>query len=159
MAETFAPLPQNTDLVSTARKITRDWVDFFVSILTRVEATPKELTAVRLDAQAASIATANLTAVLSAGSYRVSTYVVVTQAPTTSGDVTVTLSWTHGGVLRSVDLQTLTWTSGLINAVLGEVVMTVDADTSITYQTVYHSVGATPLKYALHFTVEQVVLI
>lgn len=147
----FTPMvdPQN-------HLITRQWDALMREILAGLVAASTVIGSTILTAQAATITpTAVLTPPLVAGLYRLSYYVRVTQAATTSSSVQVTLGWTDGGVSLTSSGAALTGNTTSTfqqNAVLAHV----DADSAITYAASYASSGATPMMFQLSVLVESV---
>lgn len=132
------------------------WRAWFTSVKTAIDAAAQLIGAVALVAQGASIGTTAVpTAVRSAGLYRVSYYARITRAATTSSSLTVTISWTDGGVncfqagAAIVGNTTATAQSGSL------LVRTTDPAT-IGYATAYASVGGTSMLYAFDVLVEAV---
>lgn len=119
--------------------------------------------ALDLSAQAANISATDLVASADVvgGIYRVTVYIIVSQAATTSSTLpSVTISWTGGD---SVTAQSVTVTaaspSGNVLTTLyqGSIVLNSAAAAAIQYATSsYASSGGTPMQYALHLRVERV---
>ena len=116
---------------------------------------------VDLIVQAANIGATTLYAVPAAGAglYRVSAYIIVTQAATSSSTLpSVVLTFYD---LANLTQQTYTLVPGnptgntLTTLASGDFVMAAEALTDIQYATInYASSGATPMQYALHLRVE-----
>jgi len=150
-----------TGLVSSA------WFEYFLQMQDRAENSPHAVAKVfdTLTDQSAAIAATSqtistptgLTTKLSKGLYRVSTYVRITQAASTSSSLTVTLGWTDGTVACTSSGSAVT---GNTTATTGSqsVMIRSDADGSVTYATAYSSSGATAMQYRLDVVLEQVVL-
>lgn len=83
---------------------------------------------------------------VSAGVYRLSYYTRITRAATTSSSVTVTISWTDGGVACS---KSFTAVTGNTTATTGSETYLVRADggTNISYAVTYASVGGTSMIF------------
>ena len=131
------------------------WIPFFTNQNQVIQSVSQVLTpTVELTDQSASIGlTAIPTNTLSAGVYRVSYYVRVTQAAGTSSSIIVTLSWTDGGV--SCGMSSAALTGNLTSTVgTGTAVTEIDASSPISYSTTYASVGAPVMKYKLTVILE-----
>jgi hypothetical protein len=105
-------------------------------------------------AQAASISATNLLASAPAGLYKVSYYLNITQAATTSSSITLTVTWTDG----SGTLQTFT-TPAIVKNTVGYFISDIfalesGAAQNIQFSTTYSSVGATPMQYSLRVHLE-----
>ena len=147
--------------------VSSTWFEYFLQMQDRAEksayAVSKEFDT--LTDQSAAIAATSLTistptgltTKLSKGLYRVSTYVRITQAASTSSSLTVTLGWTDGTVACTSSGSAVT---GNTTATTGSqsVMIRSDADGSVTYATAYSSSGATAMQYRLDVVLEQVVL-
>ena len=113
-----------------------------------------------LTAQGANVASATLYAVPSSGAglYRVSCYVVVTQAATTSSTLpSCVISWTDtdNSTVQSFTVTPTNTGNALTTLQQGVVYLDAKASTNITYSTTgYVSTGATPMQYAVHIRLE-----
>jgi len=117
-------------------------------------------------AQSASIANSILTSASVDTIYRITGYVVVTRAATTSGSVTTTLTYTDADRNAVTTLTLLGFTSaGSIgtspaNSITSTgvlcliAVIRAKAGTNISYSTTYASSGATTMQYAIHMREE-----
>jgi len=119
-----------------------------------------DLIDVDLTAQAADIAPTTLFAVVNSGRFRVSGYIIVSQAATTSSVLpSIVISWTDPDN-STVQSLTLTPTnSGNLLTSFQEALAFISAKaaTNIQYSTSgYASVGATPMQFALHLVLESV---
>lgn len=88
-----------------------------------------------------------------AGVYRLSWYLRITQAATTSSSILVTFAWTDSGNGIASSGAALT-TNTLNSTQSGSAVVRVDASTPLTYATTYASVGAAVMQYALTVSAE-----
>lgn len=119
-------------------------------------------TAVDLTAQTADISPATLYAVPSgaAGMYRVSVFIIVTQAATTSSTLpAVSVIFTDNDNNTSQTLAATVVDSGnaLTTFEQSEVVINVKDGTTVQYETIGTvTSGATPLNYALHIRIEAI---
>lgn len=109
-------------------------------------------------AQSANINAPTLYAVPTSGLYRVSTYIVVTQAATTSSTMpSVSVNYTEATSGAAVqDMVTNTATLNLLGAHIGgTAVISAQQGSNIGYITAgYASSGATPMQYAVHIKIE-----
>lgn len=132
------------------------WQAWFRTLTAYVNRSPKVVGTVGLSAQGASIAqTAVPIAEINTALYRVSWYVRVTRAATTSSSIEPRFYWDDGGVACSyIGAATSLNTTGAY--LTGTLFIRTKAGTTIDYSTVYASVGATAMQYSLDITVESV---
>lgn len=114
-----------------------------------------------LTTQGASIAATGLATVTSQGLYRITYYVRVTRAATTSSYISLALSWVDGGVTQTADPADLSGVTALTGNTVtsygtGTYLVYIDAGTTPTYATTYASTGATSMQYRLAVVMEQV---
>jgi hypothetical protein len=155
MPTQIEPLPNDAPMVDAqTRRITPVWYRYLsVAIVGRLQASAFVTKAVTRTGQAAAIGATPI-AQGSAGLYRVSWNLRVTQPATTSSSLTVTIANTDGGINVVQSGPALTGNS-LITLQSGLVLVRADAATAITYAVAYTSVGATPLQYAISVVAEQ----
>lgn len=135
---------------------TQPWVEYFNSLVLTQSASPVRIDSVSLSAQGASIAATDMASVpLAAGIYRVSYYVRITQAATTSSSLTVTLDWTDGGVSPSFSGAAITGNTTTTFQSETQLIA-IDSVSPVRYSTTYASVGGTPMLYKLEITLEKV---
>jgi hypothetical protein len=79
--------------------------------------------------------------------YRVSYYLVIGTAATSSGSVALSILWNDGHATQTVSPTTPANTAGAY--IQGEIIIQTAGSTSVTFNTVYASSGATSLKYGL----------
>jgi hypothetical protein len=121
-----------------------------------LNAASQRMAVVTLAAQSATIgATALLPDTGSAGLFRVSWFLRVTQAATTSSSVAVTIGFTEGSVALTTSGAALTGNT-TTTFQQGTLMLACDANSSITYAASYSSVGATSMQYGLAVIVERV---
>lgn len=117
-----------------------------------------ELTGFDATAQVANIASTPLLTTPPTGRYRVSAYIVVTTAATTSSTlpkVTVTWNDADNGQAQTLDLTATNTGNTLTTFAEGSALLSVNVSASISFSTSgYASVGATALAYAVHITLE-----
>lgn len=117
-----------------------------------------ELTGYNNTAQTANIASTALVTSPTAGRYRVSVYIVVTTAATTSSTlpkVTVTWNDADNGQAQTLDLTATNSGNALTTFAQGAALLNVGASANLNFSTSgYASTGATAMQYAIHITVE-----
>ena len=139
----------------TPSKTFLDWVT--ATLLQPLQTSSQRVTTpVSLTTQAASISTTPIPSqTLAAGIYRVSVFAAITQAATVSSSLTVTITFTHNGLSKSlsgVALTGNTTTTVQSNTFL----IHIDGSSPVSYATTYASAGATPMQYALDVILERV---
>ena len=159
MAEKYlqqAPPPIHDKVIGSDGLLSPTWRDWFERLPATLDAIPSRLNEVSLTGQAASITTTNYAnAVLLAGLYRATYYARITQAATTSSSLTVSFSWTEGGVTQTATGAAIvgnTTATGQSDSII----IQVDKGTAVNYSTAYASVGATPMQYAIRFVLEKI---
>ena len=132
----LAPVPQRSPLVDLSTGLIKEppWVSWLNQLTAAVTAA----------------STPNLTA----GRYRVSWYLRVTTAASSSSSVAVTVSWTDGGVACSFTGASVTGNTTATTQPDTSLFLQVDEGTAITYTTAYSSTGATSMAYQLSIMVE-----
>jgi len=171
MPRSLADPPVTTDLINLpeirskadplarlpgAVTIQRAWYEYFLGLTTRTEQSSPVLLTTALTLQTGAIAPTDLPLGTTVGGlYRVSTYMRITTAASTSSSLTITIGFTDGSVnciFAGAALTTNTTASVQCNTF----VLRADPASPITYRTAYASVGATAMRYALSVVVEQV---
>lgn len=90
-----------------------------------------------------------------AGLYRMTWYLRITQAATTSSSLTFGMAWTETTVsLASAGAALTGNTTTTVQS--GTFLFRADSGSAISYLTTYASVGGVPMKYRLDFTLELV---
>jgi len=111
-------------------------------------------------AQVANIAATNLVAIPVTGRYKVSAYIIVTTAATTSStmpSITVTWSDADSGQAQTLTLTATSTGNTLTTFAQASALLSVNAAAPLAFSTSgYASVGATAMQYAIHIVVEQV---
>jgi hypothetical protein len=161
MATALSAPPLQTPLIDSDQQgtltgyITTVWNLFLLSITTRLQQGVLALKVTSRTGLSAAIVTAAALTTTSAGLYRVSYVIRVTQAATTSSSLTVTLGWVRSGVPIT---QAFAAIAGNTVTTYQSTALVVKADalTDLTYAVAYASVGATPMKFEIDVTVEQV---
>ena len=152
----LSQVPLRTTVFGADRNISQYWAFWLTQLRARLNLCPERIGLTSLTGQTAALsATAVSTAVLHTGLYRISYYVRVTTAATTSSSVTLTLGWTDRTVACSQAGAALTGnTTGSVQS--GILLVQVDTNTTVTYTAAYASVGATAMQYALDVAVEEI---
>lgn len=153
------PIPYRNDLVvgqpPNPSWISRVWQIWLKAVVDAVESATVTVGSASLTAQAAAISTTDaLPDTGASGLFRVSWFLRIAQAATTSSSVAVTVGWTSGSVALTSSGAALTGnTTSTYQS--GSVMVQADANTALTYATSYSSVGATAMQYALSVAVER----
>lgn len=134
--------------------LTQPWQVWLRGVTDALNTTPQVQTSVTGTPTGASISsTALLADTGSAGLFRVSWFLRVTQAATTSSSVAVTVAFTDGVALTVSGAAVTGNTTSTFQQ--QSVVVRCDASSAISYSTTYSSVGATAMQYALSVCVER----
>ena len=151
-----APPPVQDRLVGEDGLLTAAWRKWFERLPDTLDAIPSRINAVSLNSQSTSLpATDFSSAVLLAGLYRATYYARITQAATTSSSLTVSFSWTEGGVTQTATGAPIvgnTTATGQSDSII----IQVDKGTAVNYATTYSSTGATAMQYAIRFVLEKI---
>jgi uncharacterized membrane protein YbhN (UPF0104 family) len=141
-------------------------ISTYNGITTAGNGVPSELAAVDLTTQAAAIAATSLYTPAAGGLFRISVYLKVTRAATTSstlGAVTITFTSATDSVAQSLVMQLATQagaaaTTNAGNATTttlqGSMIVNASTAAAIKYAIAYASSGATTMQYEAHFRVE-----
>ena len=159
MALNPLPLPSDTPFVEPAENgallIHFLWLQALVTRDQQLADTPRAVVDKILASQVAAIGATSLAlGSTSGGVYRANVIARITTAATTSSSLSVTLRWTMGGVNLSRASAALTGnTTGtyLVDVFPARI----DANTAITYETAYASVGATVMAYRIEVLLER----
>lgn len=156
MALNALPMPLETPLVNKDGTIEFDmWVPFFVYRGDLIQQAAKTVVDT-LVAGTAAIGATPLAIGTTGGLMRVNLYARITRAATTSSSLTPTFRWTANGIALS---RTYTAVTGNTTStiLLDTFPARMDANTALTYETAYASVGATSMTYSLEMAVERLV--
>lgn len=147
-------VPRRDVLAEKSGLLSSVWDRWFARLEAWWASVPGVVGTVSLTTQGAAITATAVPFTPTGGLYRVSTYIRLTRAATTSSSLTVTMAWTDGGVACSWAGTALT---GNTTATLEGACRPIrcDAGTSITYAVAYASVGATSAQFALDVRVEE----
>lgn len=159
MSAPLDPVPSSADVIAPDnRTFSRDVYLWLFGLWTRVKTLIQLVgTPLSLTNQSAAIATRTIFAVIQNGVYRVEYWIEVTQIPTTSYSLTVTLSWRDNSVTKSQAFTALTGAPGTLalgfqtNALP---LIRCDSGTSVSIAVAYASVGATVCVYRVDACVE-----
>jgi hypothetical protein len=92
---------------------------------------------------------------LGAGTYRVTYYARKTTVDGAASSLTVTIGWTDGGLAQVLSGPAMV-VDTLTSPQSGSVMVTIDANSSLTYSTLYASTTPGNMRYKLAFLVEAV---
>ena len=157
MAQNFldsTAAPLEAPVVGKGGLMTPDWRSWFEWMPVTLQAIPSILNVVDLRGQAAAIsATAWQNSRLLDGLYRLSFTHRIDQVASGSSATQITIKWTAGGTV-----QTYTGDNLIGNSLTTRDERTfpihLDANTDITYETTYTSVGGTPMNYEVGLVLE-----
>lgn len=138
-----------TDQITT---VFRQWL---LSLTGRIGTASHFASPATVSGSGASIGVTALGAAVAPGIYRVSFYARITRPGTVSSSLTVTLSWTDGGVACTKSFTAIT---GNTTGTTGSETYLVrsDSGTNVSYSTTYASVGATTMTYDLVVELESI---
>lgn len=162
MAETLSappkfPLEREQKSGKLTNAFTSVFLQWLLSLTSRIQTSPNVLAVIRLASQAAAIGSTPITLgtlSLSAGEYRLTFYARITTPATVNSSLTVSFGWTDNGVSMTANSAAIT---GNTATTMDSNTITVPADqaTNLTYSTAYVSVGATPMQYKLTVVAER----
>lgn len=151
------PLPITTPLVEPDAKnqllINFLWLQAFTTRDQQLAQTTQTVTDTTVAGTAAIGATA-LDVGVNGGLWRVNVIARITTPATTSSSLTPTFRWTTSGVALSRTMTAITGNTTSTYSV-DTFPVRLDANTSLTYETAYASVGATAMQYSLEMAVER----
>lgn len=134
----------------------RIWIDWLNAAKSAIDNAAQKVGGVDLTAQGAAIsATAIPILTVTTGLYRITHYLRITRAATTSSEATLTIAWTDGGVAMS---NAFALVNGNTTATFqtGTLLIRADVSTEISYAITYASVGGTSMQFALYVRAEAV---
>lgn len=149
-----------TPIIAQGGRVSEPWRVFFRDQETAIaQTTTQTIPPITLTAQAASIGVTPIpTPSLAPGYYRVSYYARVTTVGSVSSSLTVTVSWTDGGVACSASGAAITGNT-VASTGTGSFLLLIDEATPISYSTTYASNLAGEMQYQLGLTLEEVGLL
>lgn len=133
--------------------ITRVWFNWFLALMTRVQTSAWGVQTISLTGQEAAIALTSLVAAPGAGVYRMSWYLRITTAASTSSSVQLTITHTDGAVVCTQSGAAVTG-NATDSVQSGSVLVRTDAAAPISYSVAYASVGATKAQFAIDLCAE-----
>lgn len=157
MAVTLPPIPYDAPIEEGGKNpISQAYYLWLFELQGRTESAAEGLDSVSLTNQSAAISATPIVVTQTAGLFRISWYLRITTAATTSSSATVTIGWTETGVALTksgpaVTGNTTTTTDS------GTFLIRSDAAAALTYAVSYATSGATAMKYRLDVVVERVV--
>ncbi len=157
MSSALAAPPLQTPLIDDPKLgyITKVWNTYLLALATRIQTSAPLLKALSLTGQTAAIGVTGFgTGTIAAGIYRVSWHARITTVGSISSSVTVTISYTTGGVACTQSGAAIT---GNLTTTVQSAVILIKADqgTAVSYSTAYAS-NAAGMAYALDLALEQV---
>jgi hypothetical protein len=135
------------------------WVDYISKLVQTVQASATRISAASRTDEAAAISATDISnGGLKRGLYRVSYHARIIQAASVSSSLTITISWTDGGVAQSQSGAAITGNTTATRSTPAEGDFLIHADTSspLRYATAYASVGGTEMHYRLDVVLEVV---
>ena len=150
-------VPFRTPMLTGLRElITRDWVRYLQSAIDIINKCAREMDVVSKEAQTASLSTTSFnTGTLDPGVYRVSYNARIAVAAGTSSSLTVTMTWTDGGVTQTQAGAAITGNSTTTQQ-NNTMLIHIDKATDIKYATTYSTSGAPAMKYNVYLLVEKI---
>lgn len=146
--------PFHTQVLTPRGYFSAAWSNWILlELLQRVQSNSPINTSISLSEQNAAIATSSLIPSASQGVYRISWFLRITTAATTSSSVTFSVQSTDGGVAISQSGAAVTGnTTSTIQS--GSFLMRADAGTAITYDVAYASNAANEAEYEIDIRIE-----
>ncbi|HYC00459.1 MAG TPA: hypothetical protein VEC57_15080 [Candidatus Limnocylindrales bacterium] len=157
MATPRPRIPHGEPLVDRQGLMRLPWVTWFRGLRTDLDSTPRaETTPITVTGQSAAIGlTAIPTATLPAGLYLVTAFLRVTTAAGVSSSVTLTITFTSGGVTCTFSGAALT--ANATNAPQAHTwLLKIDAATPVSYSTAYVSNPAAAMRYELSIVFQRI---
>lgn len=141
--------------VKRGLRLRLQWRNWFIAIHKLLIAAASVIALVELTDQSAAIVTTVIpTGELNTSLYRISWYLRISQAASTSSSAQLTFGWTDDGVAITSSAAAVNGnTTGTVQS--GSLFVASDFKKDLTYAVAYTSVGATPMKFKLSITVEE----
>ena len=131
-----------------------EWLKYFGGQSGEIDEKTARKAKANLSGQTASVGTTPFPlGSIAPGIWRISYTARITTPATTSSSLTVTITWTDGGVTMTQTGAAITGNTTATGQ-SGSVVIRVDASTPISYSTTYASVGGMPMAHALDLVCE-----
>lgn len=136
--------------------ITEHWREYFDQSGRLQEQAPSRIGQTTLTDQAANISATDISGGnLSSGLYRFTYYTRITRAAGVSSSLTVTLSWTDGGIACSFSGAAIT--ANTTSTTQSETkLLRIDSVSPVSYSTAYASAGAPTMQYRLDVALEEI---
>lgn len=152
------PIPYTDPLIDAAKRIGERWYRWLDLFVARVLQAVLSLGGVQRSGLSAAIAATTLLTPELIGVFRVTWDARITTAAAVSSSLTVTISWTDGGIACSKSFTAIT---GNTTATVDSGTVTIHQNpgavaTAIQYATAYASVGAPAMAYQIDVIVEQI---
>jgi len=129
-------------------RLTPDWLAYFGRMPDTLGAIPSILNVVSLDSQTAAISSTDFSgADLLVGIYQIIYHARITTAAGTSSSLTVTFTWTEGGVAQTYSGAAITGNTTATHQ-SGVVMIRSDTGTTVNYSTAYASTPASAMNYS-----------
>jgi len=156
MAVNLPPIPYSAPIEEGGTNpISQAYYLWLFELQGRTESAAESLDTISLANQGAAISATPIVVTETAGLYRISWYLRITTAATTSSSATVTIGWTESGVALTKSGPAVTGNTTTTTDT-GTFLIRADAATALTYAVAYASSGATAMKYRLDVVVERV---
>jgi hypothetical protein len=150
------PIPHYDPVVKPDRFLTEAWERWFDQLQIIIEASVVRIASVNITAGTGIIIPTDLSdGGLDSGLYRVSYYARITTPATVNSSLTISFTWTDGGVTQAFAGAAIvgnTTTSYESDTQL----IHVDALSPVQYAAAYASVGIQSMEFALYITLEEV---
>ena len=148
--------PLQDEVLGKNKLFSDSWRNYLSRLPATLDAIPSRLNVAELAGQGGSVSATDLApGTLLEGLYRVTYYAHITQAATTSSSLTVTFTWTEGGVVQTA-VGTPIVGNTTATGVSESFMFRMDKGSAVTYATTYGSVGATSMTYSLDVVLQKV---
>lgn len=154
-------LPNQDQVVDKNGLMSREYRDFLSELSQSVSQAPSRIQSVNLPVSSTTPVSDSIptTAIpvpsVFGGLYRVTYYARITTIGSVSSSLSVTISWTDGGVNCSNTCPALT-ANTTSSTLTGTVLLSSDAASPINYATTYASNGANEMQYRLSVVLESI---
>lgn len=134
--------------------MSEDWLNWLIEQQQRVDVSPEISVATSVPATNASISTTAILTPSSSQYVRISPYARIVTPATTSSSLTVTITWTDGGVVCTYSYPAVTGNTTASVLVGPPITVRSDQAAPVSYSTTYASNGAGEMAYELVFVAE-----
>lgn len=156
IARRLPGLPHESAVQLATGWLVRSWMDWFQTLMLRVNVTPYRAQDLRLTGQSAAIPTTAIPmGALPAGLYRIGYALRITRAASTSSACALTVGWTDDAVVCTQAFASLTGNTTATTQ-NGTMLVRCAQESPLTYAVTYASVGATTMQFALDMIVESI---